>query len=81
MKQRQRQDGAWSNGKEAAYSLIEWEDSTGDTEVWEYDKSDELLRRFTWTISDAEPGALLIEFDAGGSEVSRERLTGSGPGW
>jgi hypothetical protein len=81
VKQRQQQAGAWSKGNEAAYSVIEWEDSTGDTEVWEYDESDELLRRFTWTVSDAEPGALLIEFAADGSEISRERLAGTGRGW
>jgi hypothetical protein len=82
MKQRRRVAGAWSKGNEAAYSVVEWEDSTGDAEVWEHDSAGQLLRRFVYTSKpDAEAGALLIEFAPDGTEISRERISGPVRGW
>lgn len=84
MKQRRRQKGAWSKDNEAAYSVVEWNDSTGDAEIWEYGADDILLRRFVWVLApDAEPRALLIEFAPDGTEVGRERMSGAwaSDGW
>ena len=82
MKQRQRLRGAWSGGNEASYSVVEWEDSTGDAEVWEYDADDNLLRRFLWQRpSGAETETTLVQFAPDGAELSREKQAGPSRGW
>jgi hypothetical protein len=82
VRRRQRQDGAWSRTNEAAYSLIEWDDGTGDAQVREYDARDELFRSFTWQLTvDEEPTAVLIEYDPEGNELRRERMRGPSRGW
>jgi len=80
MRQTERQEGAWSQGNVAAYSVVEWDDATGDAEIWEYDADDALLRHFVWT-PDVRRGALLVENGPDGEEVARQRMNGPVRGW
>ena len=80
MRQQLRQDGAWSIDGEAAYSIVDWDEASGDADITEFDCDDRVIRRFEWRRQNA--GALLIEFAPGGEERSRQLLIGKDSrGW
>lgn len=78
MRQRIREEGAWSvginPGAQAAYSVIEWEDETGDADVYEYAPEGDLLRQFAWVRQVAEKRVLVVELKPAGVEVGRRYI-------
>jgi hypothetical protein len=67
-------------GGDAAYSVIEWDDDSGDADISEFDTHDCVIRRFQWIRQEA--GVLLIELAPNGEERNRQVLTGEkSRGW
>jgi hypothetical protein len=60
-----------------AYIVTTWDDQTGDAEICEYDRSDDLVRRCEWThwaeaLGDAMGEA--VWFSPDGAELERRPL-------
>jgi hypothetical protein len=64
----------------SAYSVVTWDDETGDAEILEYDADDQLIRRQEWRHAPGAPtpGRVVGEvqtFDAAGKLVESRPLT------
>jgi len=76
MLREQRRDGPTAGG--GVYSVVRWDDETGDADIFEYDSAGGLLARREWRLFPGRAGAdvvgEVVSFDAHGAEIGRRPL-------